>query len=136
EPVLLPLCDLPLAWQHWQEARTQLWEGNLEANFTAPPHATLKFAVRVRSRQVAGVSCNEQALAAELWRFYDMPALLAAIERRLELDRQPGGGRVFCIAAFDPQDGHLLRYVRSLSRTEEKVQITVSDFTAVPPAAQ
>jgi hypothetical protein len=130
EPALYPLFDLPLAWEHWAQTSPQSPDVT-ETEFTAPPQVTRKFAVQVRAGKVVGVSCNEQPVPAPLWRFCDMTALLAACQRRLELDRQPGGGRFFCIAAFDPQDGHLLRYVRSISRTEEKVQIVINALTPV-----
>jgi hypothetical protein len=83
------------------------------------------YTVHVRNSKVTEAARNGAALPERLYRYQTMPALFAFIEEFLERDSQPGTSRVFAVANFDRQDGHLIRYVRSVMSTRERQEITV-----------
>lgn len=58
--------------------------------------------------------------------FGDMDDLFDWIDGRLRADRESGGPRPFVKATFDPHDGHVLHYVRSVMRTHERIEVTVT----------
>jgi hypothetical protein len=86
------------------------------------------FAVQVRDQKVVSVTRNGQPLEERLYRYHSIEGLFDDIERFLERDTEPGHPRTFEIARFDPQDGHLLHYVRSVARAHERQEITVEQF--------
>jgi hypothetical protein len=46
----------------------------------------------------------------------------------LKRDSEPGKPQVFKVAKFAPEDGHVLRYVRRVMGSRERVEITVDEF--------
>jgi uncharacterized protein DUF6174 len=73
-----------------------------------------------------------QPVEERLYPHYSVPALFGFMNDFLAQDRRPGRPRVFVRAAFDEQDGHLTRYVRSVTGgTNERVEIVVVSFTKV-----
>jgi Family of unknown function (DUF6174) len=99
--------------------------------------STEHFHVRVRNGQAVSVVMNDNVdLESRLFRYYTMPALYEFIAEFMEQDTQPARPRVFTNVFFDPVDGHLIHYVRSvavkLERQEISVQLTP---VRVQPAA-
>src|SRR5437667_1387750 len=76
--------------------------------------STETYIVKVRGRKAVSVICNGQPLEERLRSYSEMPSLFGFIERFIELDSEPGRPRTFANATFDPNDGHPLRYVRSV----------------------
>jgi hypothetical protein len=89
------------------------------------------FHVQVLDGKVVSLTRNGEPLEERLYHYYDMPGLFGIIEDFLDQDRQPGRPRVFATATFDPVDGHLQRYVRSLMSSQERQEIDVQ-FQAKP----
>ena len=88
--------------------------------------STERFQVQVRNGQAVSVIMNEKvALEARLYPYHTMPALYGFIETFLEQDAQPGSPRTFTNVLFDPTDGHLIHYVRSVASRRERQEITV-----------
>jgi hypothetical protein len=85
-----------------------------------------EFQVRVRDRQAVSVSRNGQALEERLYPYYTMPALFGYMEDFLKQDREPGAQRTYTVAYFDPEDGHMTRYVRRVMGGREQVELTVT----------
>ncbi len=83
------------------------------------------FQVEVRDGKVIKVERNGAPVEERLFRYSDMPALFGFVEAFLEEDARPGQPRAYEVASFDPQDGHLLHYVRSVLSKQERVEITV-----------
>jgi hypothetical protein len=54
-----------------------------------------------------------------------MDGLFAVIARKLQADSEPGKPRAFVTATFDPTDGHIVHYVRSVMQTRERLEISV-----------
>jgi Family of unknown function (DUF6174) len=96
------------------------------------PDGTDQYAVIVRNGNVTSVTRNGQPVEARLYRYSSMPALFNFIDEFLEQDRKPDSPRAFEVATFDPQDGHVLHYVRSVARLRQQQEITVSHFKAAP----
>ncbi len=67
--------------------------------------------------------------------FGSMDDLFDWIEDRLRADRESDGPRPFVKGTFSPDDGRVLHYVRSVMRTRERIEITVTlrPVTASPP---
>lgn len=83
------------------------------------------FVVKVRGGRVASVTLDGRPLESRLFASHDMAGLFDDIERFYEQDHQPGSPRSFTKARFDPVDGHLLHYVRSVSSSRQRLEITV-----------
>ncbi len=114
----------------WQERGPRNYD--LEYNQQGSTPETRK--VWVRDGQVVRAVRDGEPLEERLYRYSDIPALFRFLADYLREDAAPGRPRVFCKAAFDPQDGHLLHYVRRVMGTSERVEITV-ELHAVPPGA-
>jgi hypothetical protein len=54
-----------------------------------------------------------------------MNALFHFIEVFMEHDQKPGQPRTFTKATFDPTDGHIVRYIRRVTGTNERLEIKV-----------
>jgi hypothetical protein len=79
-------------------------------------------------RPAVGPAPKAEAIPKEKFHYYGMPALFDQIEQFLDQDRQPDRPRVFAVARFDSQDGHLVLYRRSVSATREHQEIIVDEF--------
>lgn len=64
----------------------------------------------------------------DIYSHYGMDAIFDDIERFLKIDAQPNSPRAFNRATFDPADGRLLDFVRSVSATRHRVHIAVKRF--------
>ena len=88
--------------------------------------STERFHVQVRDGKAVSVLMNDQiALEPRLYPSNAMPALYGFIEKFMEQDAQPGKPRTFNNVLFDPADGHLIHYVRSVASKSERQEITV-----------
>jgi hypothetical protein len=134
EPALYPLHDLPPLFEEVDAALEGRPGGDAEVDYTAPARGSATMLVHVRRGAVVRVFRNNQPLDPTGFGYCTMPGLFDAVGRRLELDTQPGAARMYRVAAFDPADGHLLRYVRSLTWPRERVEIVVSRFERVEKA--
>jgi Family of unknown function (DUF6174) len=118
------------------QAARQLWRQHgppdyqMEYTFKKGENADT-FHVLVRGGKVVSLTRNGEPLEQRLYHYYDMPGLYDIIGDFLDQDRQPGRPRVFATAMFDPVDGHLQRYVRSVMSSQERQEIDVQ-FQALP----
>src|SRR5262249_2389317 len=88
--------------------------------------STEQFHVQVRNGNAVRVTMNDRvALESRLYPYHTMPALFAFIDEFREQDAQPGKPRTFTSVLFDPVDGHLIRYVRSVASKRERQEIIV-----------
>ena len=71
------------------------------------------------------VTQNDKPLDPSRYPRYDMTALMDDIETFLEEDAEPGRPRTYTVASFDPTDGHLIRYVRRVMGSSERIEINV-----------
>jgi hypothetical protein len=128
EPVLYPLHDLPPLFDAaaaWLADDPTHRDGTVE--YTAPANNTATYRVQVHKGETV-VKRNGQVVAGKFAGHYLPDAQFPAITRQLEINRQPGVGRVYCVATFHRQNGLVLRYVRSLSSTRERVEIKATEF--------
>jgi hypothetical protein len=131
EPVLYALHDLPPLFQAaaaWLGEDAARHDGTVE--HIAPANGKTSYRVEVRQGETV-VKRNNQVVGSNLAASYTPAAQLAAIARRLEIDRQPGAGRGFCVATFQRRTGLVERFVRSLSATRERVEIQTTDFKSL-----
>jgi hypothetical protein len=141
--VLIVLTLTGITVQIWYNARQQLtWEQLIGAEQLwkqkGPPDYDLDYTIKkigstdvyhvqVRNGQVVSATCNDQPLPERSYHYQDMPHLLGFIEEfwRQDHPESEPAPRVYATATFDPQDGHLLHYVRSVTAKRERVEITV-----------
>jgi hypothetical protein len=81
--------------------------------------------VRVRQGKVVSALRNGIPEDTRLYHYRDVPALFGFLEDFLTRDAQAGAPRTFATATFDPQDGHLIHYVRSVMSARERQEINV-----------
>ncbi len=112
----------------WKEHRPS----DYDLTYTKKGSATGTFALEVRNGKVVSVTLdgrpitqNDRPLDPVFYPRYDMSSLLDDIDKFLRLDREPSNPRTFTIAAFDPNDGHLIHYVRRVMGGTERIEITV-----------
>jgi hypothetical protein len=86
-----------------------------------------KYTVRVKGRKVEAVTgADSGPPPAGAFEFGIMDDLFDRIDQRLRADRETGAPRAFVKADFDPRDGHITHYVHSVSRTRERLEVTVT----------
>ncbi len=85
-----------------------------------------RYTVRVSQDKVVSVTLPAgQPLAKGQYQFDSMDSVFAYIDERLQADLEPGSPRPFVVATFDPRDGHVSHYVRSVMRTRERLEISI-----------
>lgn len=82
----------------------------------------------VKKQRADQADAEGTLLESRLNDYYSMPALFDHIGRYLEMNV-----RTFMVASFDPNDGHVLRFVRRVAGTSERLEIT--DVKLEPQAA-
>jgi hypothetical protein len=124
----LTLSQLRAARDLWEQKRPS----DYRLEYTKKGSATGTFVVEVRGGKAVSVLMDgrpilqdEKPLDKELIYRYDMTALFNDIEQFLEIDARPGSPRAYNRAYFDPDDGHLLQYVRRIMGTTNRLEITV-----------
>jgi hypothetical protein len=112
----------------WKEHRPS----DYDLAYTKKGSATGTFALEVRNGKVVSVTLDGRPITRDdrpldpvFYPRYDMSGLLDDIDQFLRLDAEPGKPRTFTIAAFDPDDGHLIHYVRRVMGGTERIEITV-----------
>ena len=88
-----------------------------------------EYTIRVRSNgSFRVVDGNEERMQAGDAPYLSMDDLFAKMEAELAEDQQPGQPSVFAKADFDRRDGHVIRYLRSVRATRERLEVKVSDL--------
>lgn len=111
------------------EAARALWRqagpSSYDLEYTKRGSATGTIVVQVRKGRVLSATLDGQPLEPRLYPYYDMAGLFDDIGRFLEIDTAPGSPRTFTKALFDPVDGHLIHYIRSVTSTRQRLEINV-----------
>ncbi len=134
----LKLEDLVAARYQWLQRRpanydlTYTKRGSATGTFLVQGSATGTFLVKVRNGEVVSVTLdgreitqNDRPLHPSRHFHYDMTGLMVGIELSLTEDAKPGRPRTYTVATFDLVDGHLVRYVRRVMDTGERIEINV-----------
>ncbi len=131
--------QLAAARKLWEEKRPP----DYVLTYTKKGDASGTFIVTVRNGKVASVVMEEEKgndkvqepLPQRLYEHYDMNGLFDDIERFLDVRARPDSPRTFMTAVFDPRNGQLLRFVRSVMSTGKRVQIDVEPIRIEPAKA-
>ncbi len=120
--------DLQRAREQWKRDRPL----NYDLHYTKRGSASGAFDVEVRDGKVTSVTLdgreitqNDKPIDPSRYPRYDMTALMDDIETFLEEDSESSRPRTYTVATFDPKDGHLIRYVRRVMGTSERIEIIV-----------
>jgi hypothetical protein len=81
--------------------------------------------VQVRQKKVVSARDEQGILPKRVWDEYDMSGWFGFIERFLQIDAAAGAPRAFCSAEFEPATGQLRHYIRSVSTTRERQELTL-----------
>jgi hypothetical protein len=131
------------------EAARKLWDEKRPADYvltyTKLGSATGTFVVTVRKGKIVSaimrqnvtkdgeVQVVEEPLEPRLYHSYDMDGLFNDIERFLDLAAKKDSPRTYLVATFDPRNGQLVRFVRSVMGTGERIEIQVQPILPPPP---
>jgi hypothetical protein len=119
---------LQAARQLWKEKGPQDYAFRYTSRGGTEREAVNQYAVVVRGGKVESVTLNGQfALPKRQFRDHRMEDLFDLIEDYLDRDEKEKR-KVFKVAVFDGKDGHLRRYVRRVTGTRERQEITVEEF--------
>jgi hypothetical protein len=120
--------DLEKARSQWKRDRPP----NYDLYYTKRGSASGTFAVEVRDGKVTSVALDGREITQDdkpidpsRYPRYDMTALMDDIQTFLEKDAEQGRPRTYSVATFDAADGHLIRYVRRVMGTSERIEINV-----------
>ena len=116
------------------DAARKLWEEkgprDYDLEYTLKGSVNGTYTVKVRDGKVVSAEPDDRPIKVKR-HYYGMPALFDFIDEFLLEDAQPGSARAYNLANFDPADGHLSRYVRSVSRRNYRLEIQVERFERV-----
>ncbi len=124
-----------LTRQQLDQARA-LWRqkgpGDYDLDYTKAAAATERYRVQVRHGKVVSALRDGQPMEERLYVFYDMPGLFDALDGFLREDAHPGSPRTYMVATFDARDGHLIKLVRRVMGTDQRLEINVLLIPVVP----
>lgn len=103
----------------WDRAKPRDYD--LEYTQTGGAAETRK--VKVRGGRVVSVVREGGPLEPRLYAYSDMDAWFGFLEDYVKGDAEPGKPRVYSVATFDPEDGHIVRYVRRVMGTTERLEV-------------
>jgi hypothetical protein len=132
-------------WYNWQQQLTpeelsaarKLWdekgprdyqleyEIKRETNPDLAGAATEAYTVSVRDRKAVATTVDGRPLKPGDYDFDSMDSLFGIMDQQLHADADPAKPLPFVIARFDARDGHVLRYVHSVARTRERLEVRV-----------
>ena len=85
-------------------------------------------------RPVGAPEDQARPLEERLFIYHNMPALMSDIEDFLLMDQKPDAPRPYNRGIFDPEDGHVIQYVRSVAAAKFRLEIRVLKLERLPPA--
>lgn len=103
---------LDLAKARWTAANIR----DYDAEITVSGTTSATCHVEVRNNSVFWALHNEQPLEMEQASYWTVPGLFDVLNRDLKNDAEPGSPRALTRVTFDPNDGHLVHYLRSRDR--------------------
>jgi hypothetical protein len=114
------------------EAAIQLWAEKGPASYDLryvverPNTEPERYRAVVRDKKVLRAYRNDREMEPRLWSHQDMRGRYWDIQQFLEEDAKPGKPRAYAVAQFGKEDGRLIHYVRSVTGTRERLEISVS----------
>jgi hypothetical protein len=115
------------AWNDRQPSDYRLeYSIKRESNPDLAGVAPERYEVEVRDGQVrSATDLGGHALRPGQYQFGSMDSLFDFIEGVLRDDAKPDKPRAFVKATFDERDGHVSNYVHSVTRTRERLEVSV-----------
>jgi hypothetical protein len=97
-----------------------------ESNPDLAGPAPKRYEVEVRDGRVrSATDSGGHSLQPGQYEFGNMDSLFEFIRDTLRADASPDRPRAFVKASFDEKDGHVNNYVHSVTRTRERLEVTV-----------
>jgi hypothetical protein len=122
--------DLDDAHKLWKEKGPKSYNMVYTEQFNDDDHKTIIF-VKVRDGKVADVMMNGKPLeptkedgeVRDPRPYHSMNAKFRDVERFMSIDEKEGAPRVYVVAKFDPETGAILRYIRRVMGTRQRVEL-------------
>jgi hypothetical protein len=122
--------DLDDAHKLWKEKGPKSYNMVYTEQFNDDDHKTIIF-VKVRDGKVADVMMNGKPLEPtkedgevhDPRPYHSMNAKFRDVERFMSIDEKEGAPRVYVVAKFDPETGAILRYIRRVMGTRQRVEL-------------
>ena len=98
-----------------------------------------RYEVIVKGKQVSAMSRNGTTLQVGAAMSYSVEELFHVLDQELDLQKNPQrmgappGYASYPMASFDPINGRLLRFQRSVGGTKNSIEIIVPEFEALDP---
>jgi hypothetical protein len=86
------------------------------------------YVVKVHGGQATEVLVNGAPLEDRQLAYYGMHRLLQNLERFMEIDAEPGRPKTYVRGDFDAKTGAVLRYVRRVMGSRQRVEIVVESL--------
>jgi hypothetical protein len=121
------------AWERWKANRPAKYE--FVYTVVDYDKDLVEYTVRVRPdgsfRVMSSGDDREEKLQAGDVPYLSMDELFSKMSDQLAENQQPGKPSVFAKADFDRQDGHVVRYIRSVRSTRERLEVIVKDLQSL-----
>jgi uncharacterized protein DUF6174 len=123
---------VPVTRENFDAARRR-WERagvrDYDLEYRKKGSATGSFQVQVRNGKAISVIMDDHQLDRtsnpKLYDYQTMSAMFDDLETFLDLASKPGATPSILRARFDPVDGHIIRYIYSVTGTPQKVEVGV-----------
>jgi hypothetical protein len=127
--------QVELARQVWEKHRPAEYE--MSYTVQDRDQDPQSYLVRVRKDGSFRVSSSgdegeqEEKLTAGEFPYLNMEELFARIDEQLTEDQKPDNPRVFTTATFNRYDGHVMRYVRSMRASRQRLEVNVQSIRSL-----
>lgn len=114
-------------------AARQVWERSgprdYDMEYGKKGSVSGRFKVQVRDGKAVSVVMDDHPLDRtnneRLYDYQTMTAMFDDLERFVEQASKPGAPPTIIRARFDPVDGHIIRYIYSVTGTPQKIEVSV-----------
>jgi hypothetical protein len=126
---------LQAARQTWQSKRPDYYR--LVLDMSGDRVETGRFEVTVQGTEVVSLRRNGQVILPAKGQDYSMDGLFRVLVQEVDLIGKPTllgapeGYSVYAMARFDPENGRLIRYRRTVGGAKNSVEMSVIEFEAL-----
>jgi len=121
--------ELQAARQRWDQHGPANYDLRVQIRRHSPapgdPAVIDNYSLQIRDGKVTNAVMNDAVLERRYWDEFDMPGLFDSIDEFLRRDRKPGQPQTFLKGTFDRRDGRLLKFIRRVRGSTERLEIVV-----------
>jgi hypothetical protein len=114
----------------WEEHGPRSYEIKYTKIIAGMPSERIE--VRVIDGTVTSATLNDLPIDDNKLKYYDVRGMFHDLKAFLEERSRSGNFWVSLVAIFDAQDGHPVKYVRRVMGSNQRVEVRVMEFRALP----